>query len=256
MIDALVVTKGHSFDEVLFQSFLHSFSDIRFTRAQHPDALMYFAKEWAEKFSVFVFYDMPGIVFKGQQAIEREPPESFKANFEALLKRGKGLVFLHHAVAAWPSWPEYGDVIGAHFLYKPSSRGARITPDSGYRRNVTHTIERVNNEHPLAAGLPASFELCDEPYLMHVDEAALTPVFRSNYVFTDQNFFSAANAISGKRDSRENWRHDEGSSLVAWTRQVEASRIVYIQPGDGRGAYENPHYRRLVLNAIQWAADN
>jgi len=27
-----------------------------------------------------------------------------------------------------------------------------------------------------------------------------------------------------------------------------------LQPGDGMSAYDNPHYRRLVENAIRWTA--
>ena len=52
----------------------------------------------------------------------------------------------------------------------------------------------------------------------------------------------------------EGWRHEPGSPLVGWTRRHGASRIVYLQPGDGPAAYANPHFRRLVSNAIEWAS--
>ena len=32
------------------------------------------------------------------------------------------------------------------------------------------------------------------------------------------------------------------------------SRLVYLQPGDGPSAYDNPDYRRLVENALRWVA--
>ena len=32
------------------------------------------------------------------------------------------------------------------------------------------------------------------------------------------------------------------------------SRLVYLQPGDGPSVYNEPHYRRLVRNAIEWVA--
>jgi type 1 glutamine amidotransferase len=32
------------------------------------------------------------------------------------------------------------------------------------------------------------------------------------------------------------------------------SRLAYLQPGDGAAAYDNPHYRRLVENAMRWVA--
>jgi uncharacterized protein len=33
-----------------------------------------------------------------------------------------------------------------------------------------------------------------------------------------------------------------------------ASPVAYLQPGHGPTAFGNPNYRRLVANAIRWAA--
>jgi len=38
-------------------------------------------------------------------------------------------------------------------------------------------------------------------------------------------------------------------------RSYFASPIAYIQFGDGPGTYADPNYRRIVANAIRWAAD-
>ena len=64
----------------------------------------------------------------------------------------------------------------------------------------------------------------------------------------------AAQAVAGKRDSNEGWRHPKGSNVVAWIKRYDLSPIVYLQPGDGPAAYENQSYRRLLANAIAWAA--
>ena len=53
---------------------------------------------------------------------------------------------------------------------------------------------------------------------------------------------------------REGWQHPPGSNLIGWAREAMASRLVYLQPGDGASAYDNSHYRRLVENAIRWVA--
>ena len=59
-------------------------------------------------YDCLVFYDMPGITFEpGGPSYPRADPERFKTQFLALLNEGKGMVFLHHAIAGWPSWPEY-----------------------------------------------------------------------------------------------------------------------------------------------------
>ncbi len=52
----------------------------------------------------------------------------------------------------------------------------------------------------------------------------------------------------------QTWHHPPGSSLAAWTHRVERSTVVYLQPGDGPGAFANDQYRRLLTNAITWAA--
>jgi hypothetical protein len=54
---------------------------------------------------------------------------------------------------------------------------------------------------------------------------------------------------------RAGWEHPAGSDVIGWAKQALASRLVYLQPGDGASAYDNPHYRRLVENAIRWVAD-
>jgi hypothetical protein len=41
---------------------------------------------------------------------------------------------------------------------------------------------------------------------------------------------------------------------VAWIGPWEKSRVVVIQLGHGKEAHENANYRRLVRNAIVWAA--
>jgi type 1 glutamine amidotransferase len=42
--------------------------------------------------------------------------------------------------------------------------------------------------------------------------------------------------------------------LIGWAKQALASRLVYLQPGDGPGAWDNAAYRMLVHNAMRWVA--
>jgi trehalose utilization protein len=51
---------------------------------------------------------------------------------------------------------------------------------------------------------------------------------------------------------RDDWDHPPGSNLIGWTKRAINSPLVYLQPGDGPPTYANPHYRRLVENAIRW----
>ena len=76
---------------------------------------------------MLVFYDMPGIDFSTQPPGFVAPSDKLKEGFMSLLEAGKGMVFLHHAIAGWPLWPEYGEVIGGRFFYSPTaSRGEPV----------------------------------------------------------------------------------------------------------------------------------
>jgi len=120
---------------------------------------------------------------------------------------------------------------------------------------VTHEVEVLAN-HPVTAGLPPRFTLTDELYLCPVwaEAQGATPLLRSHAPFTTDHFWSAELAVAGRMFCRDGWQHPPGSGLVGWARQVEAAKLVYLQPGDGPETYANPHYRQLVENAIRWVA--
>ena len=98
--------------------------------------------------------------------------------------------------------------------------------------------------------------MTDELYLAEVFADSVEPLLVSDYQFVQENFYSAAKAVlEGKMFDNENWQHPSGSNLVGWTKHSGRSPIVYLQGGDDPAAYENQHYRKLLGNAIAWAAD-
>ena len=252
-----VVTKGHPFDASAFFDVFDSMDGVEWTHVEHPDALRLVEPQRAAEFDVFVMYDMPGITFTGGDPPAEfvEPPRGYPEAFRRLLDDGKGMVFMHHAIAGWPAWEGYADIVGGRFHYQPALLDGVDHPDSGYRHDVTHTVEILDPTHPICAGIDASFTLTDEVYLFPVLEDRVRPLMRSAYEFSDANFYSADRAIRGSRNDRTDWHHPAGSNLVAWTKTVGASPIAYIQFGDGPATYIDPNYRRIVSNAIRWAAD-
>jgi uncharacterized protein len=244
-IDVLVVTGGHPFEAEPFFAVFDAIDDIRWTAATTPEA----------GHDVVVFYDMPGLRFtRTMPPLELiEPTPEQRALITRLTADGTGLVFMHHAIASWPSWEEYAHLVGGRFHYQPGSLRGTDYPDSGYRFDVTHTVEVLAPEHPVCAGLGSSFEITDELYCFPVLEDEVTPLMRTTYDTADaDNFYSADLAISGKRHSNDGWTHPAGSNLVAWCKQIEASRMVYLQFGDGPVTYADANYRTALTNAIRW----
>jgi len=255
MHNVLLVTKGHPYEREPFYDVFDAMAHVNWTLVEQPAAQALFSLDQAAGYDAFVLYDMPGIEFMADGAPKFVPPrEAFKRSFLELLEAGQGFVFLHHAIAGWPAWPEYAEIIGGRFLYMPEDLRGEPCQDSGYRHNVTHTVNVVN-DHPVTQGLPKSFSITDEVYLYEVFDEDVQPLLTSDYPFVQDNFYSATKAVrEGKLYDNENWTHAPGSNLIGWTKTYGKSRIVYLQCGDDPVAYANPHFQQLLSNAIEWVS--
>ena len=265
MPNTLVITKGHPFErEPFFQMLEQVFhaQDLgELTHVEHPAACSAFAGAALRQFECVLCYDMPGIKFRdpssnpnSQRGPEYvDPGDQFKRDLLKATEAGTGFVFLHHAIAGWPAWEPYAQLMGGRFCYTPQRLRGVDVQDSGYRHKVPHSVQVVA-QHPVTAGVDPEFQMVDELYLYEVFEDSVTPLLRSDYEFTAENFYSAARVVEqGQMFSNEGWQHPQGSNLVGWTRQQDQSRIVYLQGGDDPEAYANSNYQRLLGNAIRWA---
>ena len=256
-IRVLLVTKGHPFQREPFFEVFDADAGIVWTHVEQPAAEALFHPERGARWDVFVMYDMPGIEFTRGDPPARfpEPPADYVAGFEALLESGKPMVFLHHAIAGWPAWERYAEIVGGRFLYQPGMLRGVAQPDSGYRFDVDHHVEIIDAAHPVCAGLSDGFDIVDELYCFPVFEDDVVPLMRTTFPVDDPSRFSSADlAIRGRRDSTDGWEHGPGSALVAWAKHAGRSPIVYLQFGDGPDTYANASYRRALGNAIRWAA--
>ncbi|MDE2597341.1 MAG: ThuA domain-containing protein [Sphingomonadales bacterium] len=251
-LQCLVAVRGHPFDRTAFDSVFQGMAGISATMVDQPAAARLMNPDGMRGFDVLVLYDMPGLDFEAGEGapLYLEPEPALKAGFRALLEQGKGVVALHHALAGWPRWGEYHQWLGGQFHYHPGPDG----PDSGYAHDVAYEVE-VLGDHPVTRGLPPRFAMTDELYLCPQFPEGAVPLLRSTARFTRDHFWSADLAVRGRLHDREGWEHPEGSDVIGWAKQVLASRLVYLQPGDGPSAYDNPHYRALVENAVRWVAD-
>ena len=254
-LQCLVSVRGHPFDRSAFDALFQAMPGISATMVDQPAAARLMNPLGMRGFDVLVLYDMPGLDFEAEANAPAtlSPPAELRDGFRALLDQGTGIVALHHALAGWPDWDEYHDWLGGRFLYHPGLLRGAIHPDSGYVHDVAYDAEVVA-DHPVTRGIPSRFAMRDELYLCPVFEDEVTPLLRASASFTREHFWSAALAVRGHMHARDGWEHPEGTKLIGWAKQVMASRLAYLQPGDGPSAYDNPHYRRLVENAIRWVA--
>lgn len=252
----LVAVRGHPFDRNAFDAIFLAMNGISATMVDQPAAAQLMNPEGMAPYDALVLYDMPGLDFDAPQDKPAyvDPGAAFRRGFEALLAEGKGIVALHHALAGWPAWPDYAEHLGGAFLYRSGPLRGANRPDSGYRHQVDYTAEVVAPDHPVMAGIPATFSMHDELYLAELFEEDVTPLLRARHAFTRDNFYSAEAAMRGRMFDNIGWIHPEGSNLIGWTKRAGNSPLVYLQPGDDAVTYENPVYRRLIENAIRWAA--
>ncbi len=252
--ELLVCARGHPYEKDAFSQLFEPLEEYRWSLVEQPACQHLIGPELVGQFAAVVCYDMPGINFAVEDPPALVPPsESFKQNLLDLMDRGMGFVFMHHAIAAWPAWEEYAEIVGGRFHYRGAELRGQYWPDSGYRHQVEQTVS-VLTEHPVTAGLPQSFSHTDELYLCPQFNDSVIPLLASDYSFDDGHFYSASEALRGNMYSREGWQHPPGSNLVGWVKHYRNSPIVYLQGGDDSIAYENPHFQRLVHNAVRWVA--
>ncbi|MEY3091278.1 MAG: hypothetical protein RIU67_61, partial [Actinomycetota bacterium] len=160
MTSVLVVTGGHPFEAEPFFAIFDDLELDEWSRATAPTV----------GHDVVVFYDMPGLQFTGGDPPVNfpEPSAETRAVIERLLSDGTGLVFMHHAVAGWPAWERYAEIVGGRFHYQPGSLRGQSYPDSGYVFDVEHTVSVLEPEHPVCAGVGAGFTITDELYCFPV----------------------------------------------------------------------------------------
>jgi hypothetical protein len=215
-IRVLLVTGGHPFEKEPFFKLFQDNPDITFQAVEHPNAHALLKAEAAKQYDVIVTYDF-------NQKISEEA----KADFVARLKDGKGLVVLHHAIAAYPAWPEYWNIIGAHYYLAATNVHGVFKARSAWKEGMDFRLHIPDPAHPVTRGL-SDFDIHDETYKWFDVAGECHPL-----VTTDE---------------------PESNNVIAWAKTYKGARVVYIQSGHGHTAYENPNYQQLLRQAIRWAA--
>jgi type 1 glutamine amidotransferase len=218
-IRIVVITGGHDYKAEQFNQMLASLGEnITYKVAELPGAYSLFLPENRNKYDVLVLYHM----------WQEITPEQAKT-FADLIWEGKPLVVLHHSICAYDDWPEYFNIIGGKYFHKPTTINGKEYPVCSYIHDLHFKVKIVNSKHPVTKGVK-DFEIFDETYKGFYVEEGVTPLLMT----------------------------DEPSStpIIGWAKKYGKARVVTLQSGHDVPTFENPNYRKLLKQSIEWVYDN
>lgn len=219
-IKTAVITGGHEYDVVGFQSMLRSLPEID----AYPQNMWDFVFDSARGpgyYDVLVFFNYHQSTPAGKDG-KLEPGTSKKSGaikemLEGLGDGDQGIFLLHHALKAFADWPLWRELSGMR------TRG----DIGGWAEEQTMHIDIADTEHPITATLEP-FDIVDETY--DIDDADED----SHILLTTD--------------------HPQSIKTIAWTRTFGKARVFCYQNGDDNQAYSNPGFRTVVGRGIQWLA--
>ena len=134
---------------------------------------------------------------------------------------------MHHAIAGFPNWLEYEEIIGATYVLEEKDRDGKHYKRPEYEHDIDMEIKVMDKAHPITKGL-SDFTIRDETY--------------KYWVYHDGNhlLLSTDNELSNYQ--------------IAWTRLYKNTRVFFIQLGHDKYAFENKNYMQLLKQGIEWAA--
>jgi type 1 glutamine amidotransferase len=214
-IKVVVVTGGHGFEHEPFFKLFQGYGDIQYVEAAQKDHSELFEDTSNWDYDVIVLYNM-------SQNISPKRQE----NFKALLKRGVGLVGLHHAEGAFNTWEDYRQIIGARYPLKPQEIDGVQYAQGTYDHDMDMNVKIADREHPITKGM-SDFTIHDETY--------------------KGIWFAKDNHVLLTTD------HPKSDPTICWVRPSGDNRTVFLQLGHDSKAYANPNYRQLIIRSIRWA---
>ena len=212
----LVITGGHDFETGPFFKLFRDNSAITVAAAEHgPDSATAWEGDDLATYDVVVLYDMPRSITPAQQR-----------NMRSLFERGTGLLVLHHALVSFQDWPDYERIIGGRYPEPPPGQ-PQVSSAVGYQHDVDVPVTILDTRHPITAGMK-DFTIRDEIYWGFRVGSDVHPLLGTT--------------------------HPKAGQPLMWTRTEGRSRVVFLQLGHDRHAFENLNFRELVARSIRWVA--
>jgi type 1 glutamine amidotransferase len=134
-------------------------------------------------------------------------------------------VALHHSICAYDDWPEYFNIIGGKYFHKPTTVNGKEYAVCSYIHDVYFKVKVVDPMNPVTKGIQ-DFEIFDETYKGYYVEDGVTPLLTTD---------------------------EPGSTpVIGWSKKYGKARVVTLQSGHDVPTFENPNFRKLLKQSIEW----
>lgn len=212
----LLTYGGHGFQEEPFFALFDALPGVTYTRAEMPGDAGLLRPGLEKEYDALVMYDM----------VRKISPEQQQA-FVALLKKGIGVVSLHHNLGAHRDWDEFTKIIGGKFIFADCVLEEQTYAKSTWSHGEQLKINIADPAHAVTRGIQP-FEIHDEAY-------------GGYYTASDVHVLLTTD-------------HPENDPEIAWTKTYGNSRVLYLMLGHDRDAWQQPTFPKLLLQGIRWTA--
>ncbi len=211
-ISVAVVTGGHSFDVPAFHRLFRRLEGID-PYIQHMDDFASSPRETRDAYDAVLFYCMlrEGPTDEGLPWYAGKPKEALSH----LGDTPQGIILLHHAIVAYPDWPEWHVISGL-----PG-------PNQDYAFGQRLHIAVAQPDHPITAGL-RDWDMEDETYRMAEPGEGCEVLLTTD--------------------------HERSMRALAWTRHYKNARVFCLQSGHDARTWVVPQFAEVLRRGILWAA--
>jgi hypothetical protein len=207
-----VITGWHNFEVPQFHALFRGLDGIE-ADIQHLDDFTASPDEVRDSYDALVFYAMPksGPTDEGAPWYAGKPRSALKR----LAYTRQGIVFLHHALLAYPDFPLWRALTGLG------------STEMTYHPNEKVAVTVADPEHGITRGL-SGWEMVDETYKMR------GPDETSHVLLTTDNPLSVPQ--------------------LAWTRTPGSCRVFCFLSGHDHLSWEHASFREVLRRGIAWSA--
>ena len=216
-IRVLLTFGGHKFKKLEFFRMFDNLAGVEYKNHDLTENASILKPGLEKDYDVIVMYDM----------VKKKPfTKAQKKNFIALLKRGIGIVSLHHNLGGHSDWDEYRKILGGKYIRRNEEiNGKEYTP-SGFAHGQDINVIIADKNHVITKGLK-NFTIHDETY--------------------GKSWVSPGVQVLLKTD------HPKCNPEIAWTHKYAKSSIFFLMLGHDDKAWAHPMYTEILLRGIQWS---